>query len=614
MSSATTPRSSSAKKKVSRASAVAIGAMKRGSSGKKKPRAGGAGAGERSPSATAPGGADESSSPADARSAPREDTTRAAVRGATRESVTFADDATSPAAATPRAIEITERIPTGVPAERSPRDAPPPPSPARTHSSHSSLGARRVRRELARGRALGREGQPPPLGVALAGGGANTARQRRAQPRQTPRPDRRPVPPYVPSSPASRTSDSTRTRRAGEPAWTTPRFGRSRAETPRTPPNPNVPRTHNRNARSLWSPPLAAARDGSNRVSPAPHDPPAGPTSAAATVGQGVPAGAIRHARKRVELLRSALLWQRAAHAAIKDLREGFNLQRVYKSAPVGPLDEGEGEGEGLGDGRGGSDADETQQGGRCTSTRAFCSRCSITGGNELAGKGAINMNVSSEGVDDLSDLQEMGLILRLKLATKEHYTTTSYQVLPAGVAALRSMKQSDKDLVDEFLERGVSTGAPRRFGRRRGSGGARRRAARGGGAPPLGGRSRWRSFPRRGVRADGPRRGGAHLLRDGFRGRVVRVLAVPPLERPAGWGGVLRLGGAPTPTGRGSGPRGGGHGEGRRGSPGPFSSERPRGSSTPETTRRGFRLFAPGAPVPPRRGHAREARRTRCT
>ena len=66
-------------------------------------------------------------------------------------------------------------------------------------------------------------------------------------------------------------------------------------------------------------------------------------------------------------------------------------------------------------------------------------------------------MNVSSEGRGRLSDLQEMGLILRLKLATKEHYTTTSYQVLPAGVAALKSMKQVDKDVVDAFLTDGVT-------------------------------------------------------------------------------------------------------------------------------------------------------------
>ena len=51
---------------------------------------------------------------------------------------------------------------------------------------------------------------------------------------------------------------------------------------------------------------------------------------------------------------------------------------------------------------------------------------------NELAGKGAINMNVSSEGVDDLSDLQERRARLRLKLAPakpKERRASTSYQV-----------------------------------------------------------------------------------------------------------------------------------------------------------------------------------------
>ena len=51
--------------------------------------------------------------------------------------------------------------------------------------------------------------------------------------------------------------------------------------------------------------------------------------------------------------------------------------------------------------------------------------------GSEMSGvcKGVLNMNLSTEGVDDLSDLQEMGLLLRLKLGTKDHFTTTSYQV-----------------------------------------------------------------------------------------------------------------------------------------------------------------------------------------
>ena len=55
-------------------------------------------------------------------------------------------------------------------------------------------------------------------------------------------------------------------------------------------------------------------------------------------------------------------------------------------------------------------------------------------------------------------DLQAMGFILRLKLATKQHFTTTSYQVLPAGVAALRrSMAARDKVVVDRFLSHGVT-------------------------------------------------------------------------------------------------------------------------------------------------------------
>ena len=55
--------------------------------------------------------------------------------------------------------------------------------------------------------------------------------------------------------------------------------------------------------------------------------------------------------------------------------------------------------------------------------------------GSEMSGvcKGVLNMNVSTEAIDDLSDLQAMGLVLRLKLGTKDHFTTTSYQVMPRG-------------------------------------------------------------------------------------------------------------------------------------------------------------------------------------
>lgn len=83
--------------------------------------------------------------------------------------------------------------------------------------------------------------------------------------------------------------------------------------------------------------------------------------------------------------------------------------------------------------------------------------------GSEMSGvcKGVLNMNVSTEAVDDLSDLQEMGLVLRLKLGTKDHFTTTSYQVMPAGVAALKSMPQRDKNDMDRFLVHGVRVETP---------------------------------------------------------------------------------------------------------------------------------------------------------
>ena len=83
--------------------------------------------------------------------------------------------------------------------------------------------------------------------------------------------------------------------------------------------------------------------------------------------------------------------------------------------------------------------------------------------GSEISGvcKGVLNMNVSTEAIDDLSDLQEMGLVLRLKLGTKDHFTTTSYQVMPAGVAALKSMSQRDKNDVDRFLVHSVRVETP---------------------------------------------------------------------------------------------------------------------------------------------------------
>jgi len=83
--------------------------------------------------------------------------------------------------------------------------------------------------------------------------------------------------------------------------------------------------------------------------------------------------------------------------------------------------------------------------------------------GSEMSGvcKGVLNMNVSTEAVDDLSDLQAMGLVLRLKLGTKDHFTTTSYQVMPAGVAALKSMPQRDKNDIDRFLVHGVRVETP---------------------------------------------------------------------------------------------------------------------------------------------------------
>jgi len=61
-------------------------------------------------------------------------------------------------------------------------------------------------------------------------------------------------------------------------------------------------------------------------------------------------------------------------------------------------------------------------------------------------------LNVSQEGEDDLEDLRELGLIQKIRLATKRHNYIYSYGLTPEGIQYLQSIPIDDKNAVDQFI------------------------------------------------------------------------------------------------------------------------------------------------------------------
>jgi WD repeat-containing protein 35 len=60
--------------------------------------------------------------------------------------------------------------------------------------------------------------------------------------------------------------------------------------------------------------------------------------------------------------------------------------------------------------------------------------------------------NMSKEGEDDIKDLRRMGMVERLKLATKHHYYVSAYRITKAGMDLVKDADQSHHRVIDDLL------------------------------------------------------------------------------------------------------------------------------------------------------------------
>ena len=60
--------------------------------------------------------------------------------------------------------------------------------------------------------------------------------------------------------------------------------------------------------------------------------------------------------------------------------------------------------------------------------------------------------NISKEGEDDIKDLRVMGLLERLKLATKHHYYVSAYRVTKAGMDTVKAADKAHHKAIDDLL------------------------------------------------------------------------------------------------------------------------------------------------------------------
>ena len=60
--------------------------------------------------------------------------------------------------------------------------------------------------------------------------------------------------------------------------------------------------------------------------------------------------------------------------------------------------------------------------------------------------------NISKEGEDDIKDLRVMGLLERLKLATKHHYYVSAYRVTNAGMDTVKAADPVHHKAIDDLL------------------------------------------------------------------------------------------------------------------------------------------------------------------
>ncbi|MHA1786067.1 MAG: hypothetical protein ACTSVY_07680 [Candidatus Helarchaeota archaeon] len=59
--------------------------------------------------------------------------------------------------------------------------------------------------------------------------------------------------------------------------------------------------------------------------------------------------------------------------------------------------------------------------------------------------------NISQEGVDDINDLRELGLIEKLQLTTKHHTIINGYKLTEKGFEQLQKIPDEDKELIKQM-------------------------------------------------------------------------------------------------------------------------------------------------------------------
>ena len=62
-------------------------------------------------------------------------------------------------------------------------------------------------------------------------------------------------------------------------------------------------------------------------------------------------------------------------------------------------------------------------------------------------------MNITREGVDDLNDLRELGLLEHLKISTTQYGTVTGYRLSNEGRKILATMPQDEQESVRKYIQ-----------------------------------------------------------------------------------------------------------------------------------------------------------------
>ena len=62
-------------------------------------------------------------------------------------------------------------------------------------------------------------------------------------------------------------------------------------------------------------------------------------------------------------------------------------------------------------------------------------------------------MNITREGVDDLNDLRELGLLEHLKISTTQYGTVTGYRLSEKGRTVLATLPKDEQESVKKFIQ-----------------------------------------------------------------------------------------------------------------------------------------------------------------